>query len=329
MPGVTLPKGGGAIRGIGEKFSVSPVTGTSSLSVPPFALSAGRAGFTPSLELAYDSGSGNGPFGFGWKLPLPAITRRTDRGLPRYLDAEESDTFLLTGAEDLVPVLDASGARVSSSRTVNGVAYTISQYRPRIEGLFSRIERWVNTATGISHWRSISSGNITALYGYDSSSCVADPANPKKIFTLFDFAKLGRSGQRGGLRISSGRYDRSRSGGSMKRIAHMRRFARQGDISRPYGTEIYRRIFPNGLKTARRRRCLRTGCFRSCSIMAIIRKRLDDCAGSTLGAASRSRFRRIGAGFEVRTYRRVERVLYFHNFHGRENDGSERAGSLD
>jgi hypothetical protein len=28
-----LPKGGGAIRGIGEKFSANPVTGTGSVSV--------------------------------------------------------------------------------------------------------------------------------------------------------------------------------------------------------------------------------------------------------------------------------------------------------
>ena len=34
LPNVTLPKGGGAIRGIGERFSVSPPTGTTSMSVP-------------------------------------------------------------------------------------------------------------------------------------------------------------------------------------------------------------------------------------------------------------------------------------------------------
>lgn len=34
VPSISLPKGGGAIRDIGEKFGVSPVTGTGSLSVP-------------------------------------------------------------------------------------------------------------------------------------------------------------------------------------------------------------------------------------------------------------------------------------------------------
>ena len=105
-PSITLPKGGGAIGGIGEKFSANPVTGTGSMSVPIFA-SPGRSGFGPQLSLSYDSGTGNGPFGFGWSLSVPSITRRTDRGLPQYLDAEESDVFVLSGAEDLTPVLVA------------------------------------------------------------------------------------------------------------------------------------------------------------------------------------------------------------------------------
>ena len=62
-PVVSLPKGGGAIRGIGEKFAANPVTGTGSLTVP-IATSPGRSGFGPQLSLTYDSGSGNGPFGF-------------------------------------------------------------------------------------------------------------------------------------------------------------------------------------------------------------------------------------------------------------------------
>src|SRR2546423_10638990 len=64
IPAISLPKGGGAIRGIGEKFAANPVTGTGSLTVP-ISTTAGRAGFGPQLSLSYDSGSGNGPFGFG------------------------------------------------------------------------------------------------------------------------------------------------------------------------------------------------------------------------------------------------------------------------
>src|SRR6266699_2554022 len=104
LPSISLPKGGGAIRGIDEKFSANPVTGTGSMTVS-IAASPGRSGFGPQISISYDSGSGNGPFGFGWNLSLPSITRKTDKGLPRYHDAEESDVFMLSGAEDLVPVL--------------------------------------------------------------------------------------------------------------------------------------------------------------------------------------------------------------------------------
>jgi len=106
---ISLPKGGGAIRGMGEKFAANPVTGTGSITVP-IATSPGRSGFGPQLALFYDSAAGNGPFGFGWTLSLPAIARKTDKGLPRYLDAEDSDVFILSGAEELVPVFEQDGA---------------------------------------------------------------------------------------------------------------------------------------------------------------------------------------------------------------------------
>src|SRR5215218_11214196 len=128
-PAISLPKGGGAIHGIGEKFAANPVTGTGSMSVP-IATSPGRSGFGPQLSLSYDSGAGNGPFGFGWSLSLPSITRKTEKGLPRYFDAQESDDFILSGAEDLVPVLvkdnnDEWERPDPVERTVDGVGYCV------------------------------------------------------------------------------------------------------------------------------------------------------------------------------------------------------------
>src|SRR6267142_1041490 len=167
---------------MGEKFAANPVTGTGSMSVP-IATSPGRSGFGPQLSLSYDSGAGNGPFGFGWSLSLPSITRKTDKGLPRYFDAHDPDVFILSGAEDLVPVLvqNAQGKWERENlpvRRVNGVAYRVDRYRPRIEGLFARIERWTN-ATDATHvfWRSISKDNITTWYGKTSDSRIADPAD--------------------------------------------------------------------------------------------------------------------------------------------------------
>lgn len=188
-PAIQLPKGGGAIRGIGEKFSANPVTGTGSMTVP-IATSPGRSGFGPQLSLSYDSGAGNGPFGFGWSLSLPSITRKTDKGLPKYQDAEESDVFILSGAEDLVPVfakkpdgnwdLDPAGNYKFDETSRNG--YIVRRYRPRIEGLFARIERWQDKQTGDVHWRSISKDNITTYYGKTPQARIVDPHDNSRIF---------------------------------------------------------------------------------------------------------------------------------------------------
>jgi hypothetical protein len=183
-PSIKLPPGGGAISGIGEKFAANPVTGTGSMTVPLFT-SPGRAGFGPQLCLSYDSGAGNEVFGFGWNLSVPSISRRTDRGLPKYDDSQESDIFILSAAEDLVPILvkekdDWKRERFDSPSTEPG--YLVQRYRPRIEGLFARLERWVNKATGISHWRSISRDNITTLYGRRDDARIADPADATRIF---------------------------------------------------------------------------------------------------------------------------------------------------
>jgi Salmonella virulence plasmid 65kDa B protein len=177
-PAISLPKGGGAIKGMGEKFAANPVTGTGSMTVP-IATTPGRSGFGSQLSLAYDSGSGNGIFGMGWNLTVPSITRKTDKGLPRYWDVEDSDVFILSGAEDLVPLLKANGTIEETPRD----GYLVRKYRPRIEGLFARIERWTRIDLGEIHWRSISKDNITTLYGQTENSRIADPEHPTNVFS--------------------------------------------------------------------------------------------------------------------------------------------------
>jgi hypothetical protein len=134
---ISLPKGGGAIRGIGEKFAANPVTGSGSMSVP-IAASPGRSGFGPQLSLSYKSGAGNGPFGFGWSLSKPSITRKTDKGLSKYHDTAESDVFILSSAEDLVPVLGDDGKRWSKSRTIDGKTYRTIVIAPGLRLVRSR-----------------------------------------------------------------------------------------------------------------------------------------------------------------------------------------------
>jgi RHS repeat-associated protein len=184
LPAISLPKGGGAIIGIGEKLTIGP-SGTARLTVPVFTPPA-RQGFTPALELGYDSGAGNGPFGIGWNLLVPSVTRKTSLGLPRYADADDSDMFILSGAEDLIPRLNLSGNDWTLDQfpmtTATGTS-TVRRYRPRVESEFARIERWREDATGDVHWRTVTKANVTSTYGQDAASRIADPADPSRVFS--------------------------------------------------------------------------------------------------------------------------------------------------
>jgi hypothetical protein len=177
LPAITTPKGGGAIKGIGEKFEVAAATGTAGLSVP-LPVSPGRGGFGPAVGLSYDSGHGNGPFGLGFALSVPTITRKTDKGLPRYYDVEESDEYILSGAEDLVPNRKADG----SLDVLHRADRVVQQYRPRSEGLFARIERHTLT-DGSVHWEVTTKDNVTHTYGRTAATQIADPKDASRIFT--------------------------------------------------------------------------------------------------------------------------------------------------
>jgi hypothetical protein len=98
---LSVPKGGGALHGIGETFAADLHLGTANFSAP-IGLPPGRNGFASKISLCYSSGNGNGPFGLGWELDVPGVTGKAAKGVPRYDDS--SDVFLLYGAEDLVPV---------------------------------------------------------------------------------------------------------------------------------------------------------------------------------------------------------------------------------
>ncbi len=190
IPSISLPKGGGAIKGIDEKFSVNAVNGTASFSIPlPFSPARGAS---PALSLSYNSGAGNGVFGLGWNLSLPSIKRKTGKQLPQYLDGIDSDTFLFSEAEDLVPEFkkeidgsftkDADGNYVIKEKDSANGLFTIRFYKPRIEGLFARIERWRHKTTGEMKWRVITKENVTTLFGWGTASRISAPKDTNKIF---------------------------------------------------------------------------------------------------------------------------------------------------
>jgi RHS repeat-associated protein len=159
---IALPKGGGALQGMGETFSPDLQTGTGNFSVP-IALPPGRNGFQPQLSLVYSTGNGSGPFGLGWNLSIPGVARKTSKGVPRYDD--DVDVFVLSGAEDLVPVSDAPAGAM--------------RYRPRTEGLFAHIDHYRDAKKGADYWRVSSKDGLVSHYGSppDAGSDPASAAN--------------------------------------------------------------------------------------------------------------------------------------------------------
>lgn len=312
LPTVSLPKGGGAIRGLGESLSINAGSGSSGLTLP-LPISPGRDGFGPQLALTYSSGTGNGAFGFGWSLSLPAITRKTDKGLPRYGDDAESDVFLLSGADDLVPVLGETGQRVKRARRWHGVDYQVRIYRPRIEGAYTRIERWTAEATGISHWRTIGRDNIVTLYGTDPTSRIVDPANPKRVFSYLIAAATDNRG-------NLVRYDyvNENALGVDKTLAHE---ALRSDAGRRTQRYLKSVRYANGQPW-----------FPDWSADGTAPpdpddwylKLVFDYGDHDAAAPSVARdsdwmvrpdpFSTFRSGFDVRTYRRCRRIMMFHNF---------------
>jgi RHS repeat-associated protein len=115
----SLPGSGGSLGGLGETFSPDLSTGTSTMSVP-LDTPNGPNDIGPRLHLRYDSGAANGPFGLGWKLPLPRLLRSTTGGRPAYT---HDDTLVLEGSGPLVrfpdgtlrPEVEAGEWRVEAS----------------------------------------------------------------------------------------------------------------------------------------------------------------------------------------------------------------------
>jgi len=312
-PAIALPKGGGALRGIGETFRTDPSRGTASLSVP-IAISPGRGGAAPELALGYDSGSGAGVFGLGWSLSLPAISRRTDRGIPLYAPAgspeSDADVFVLSGAEDLVAVLDQRGPALLPRvewRSWQGRRHRVDHYRPRIEGLFARIEHWSDPQSGESHWRTISRDNVTTFYGTSGSSRIADPDDPRRIFSwlisesrdprghlvLYEYKAEDSAGVRLDAHAEENRTVRMRTANRYpKRVRYGNRVSTLVDSQQARSDFMFELVFDYG-------------------------EHDDDAPAPQETRPWRARqdpFSERRAGFEIRTYRLCRRLLMFHHF---------------
>jgi RHS repeat-associated protein len=211
-------------------------------------------------------------------------------------------------------------------RVVDGISYSIRCYRPRIEGLFARIERWTNSDDPNDvHWRSISKDNILTLYGRNGNSRIADPANPGKIFSwlicetrddkgnaiLYDYRQedeaevdLMQVNERNRSRTANRYIKRIRYGNQRTLLIDGRRpvFLSAAQLEAThwlfevvfdYGEDHYR-VLSDAIQRPR------VGAAAE-SVNPSWPVRLDPFSG-------------YRAGFEVRTYRRCQRVLMFHHF---------------
>jgi RHS repeat-associated protein len=143
----------------------------------PIKSTPGRNGFGPSLDLVYDSGLAgvNGIFGAGWSLHgVDSIRRKTSVAIPVYDDDE--DEFVHSSAGDLVSVIEASNGDkkpVEWEEILGDICYCIRLYRPRVELVPLRVERWT-TLDGSRRvrWKTISSGHVVTNFGETTSSRV-------------------------------------------------------------------------------------------------------------------------------------------------------------
>ncbi len=308
LPGIELPKGGGAIRALGEAFSANSATGAGSLAIP-LGLTPGRGGFGPNPSTSYSTSAGNGILGFGWSLSTGSIRRKTSRGLPRYGD---DDVFVLAGAEDLVPVDDGEEQRG---------AYRIVRYRPRIEDNFARIEAWTHRATGKMHWRTITRNNVTALFGIDDASRVSDPADPRRTFEWLMAESYDDKGNviansyvpedDNGVDIKApGERSRSRSAGRYLKTIHWgNRVSHLVDPDAARRGWLFSAVLDYGEDHLRDRP-------KDTSRPAEEQHQYTDVSWAPRKpwAARPDPHSTYRSGFEIRTHRRCHRVLMFHHF---------------
>lgn len=330
VPSITLPKGGGAIKGIDEKFSVNAVNGTASFSVPlPFSPARGAA---PTLSLSYNSGSGNSIFGLGWNIGLSSIKRKTDKGLPQYLDAVNSDTFLFSEAEDLVPAfkkkadgnfeLDKNSDYIIDEKDSTDGLFTIRFYKPRIEGLFARIERWIAKNGREIKWKVTTKDNTSTLFGWTTGARICNPEDETKIFEWLPEFVFDDKGN-----CAHYIYKHEDSKGFDNSLLHNKNRFKNGKITY---TNLYLEKVLYGNKTPYKNfgdAYLPTNDYLFSTVFdygsLVPTDKVDTLNNWDFRPDAFSDYK---AGFEIRTTRLCKRVLLFHHFNAQdEYDGLVRS----
>lgn len=312
-PKVELPKGGGALRSIGEKFEANPVTGTANISVP-VAISPGRNGFQPDLSLSYGSGGGNGIFGIGWGVGLGSIIRKTQKGLPLYDDANESDVYVFAGVEDLVPVPESEGGKYNNAEET----HSIQRYQPRIEGSFFKIERWTKLDNGNLipddiHWRVTDKANIVSVLGESPEARIYDSVNASRISEW----KIERKYDTLGNCIQF-EYFRENANNIASTAAEHNRLA---------NATSYNQLYPRSIKYGNSEMYGGANWANNTWYFEVIFNYGEDDAypvgvdQTNINWPQRpDAFSSFRTGFDIRTYRLCHKILMYHHFEGLNDD---------
>jgi hypothetical protein len=128
--------------GLAETPSADLFTGSATtriaIDVPP-----GRRGVSPTIALQYSSNGGPSPYGYGWTLPIPRVSRSTKHGVPRY---DASDVFVLSLGSTRVELEPEPGT---------------PRYRAKIEGSYLR----VGFDAAANRWRVVDKSGTTFELG--------------------------------------------------------------------------------------------------------------------------------------------------------------------
>lgn len=161
---------------VGEQLSFDAASGMLNFEYPCPLPSAGNK-LTPSFSLSYQPTAANTIFGRGWSASQMKVTRKMKPHFPLYQDDQESDVFIITGIGELAPLYE-NGQR---TRIQEG-NYTIYPYQGVQEGHFSRIERWQHSTNLQSFWKVKKADNSTLIFGQDSQAQIHHPTHQHQVF---------------------------------------------------------------------------------------------------------------------------------------------------
>ena len=268
-------------------------------------------------------------------MALPAITRKTNRGLPRYLDDPDVGrvpagpaprTWSRSGPSGRQVARDAPAARRG------GRDYLVQGYRPRVEGLFARIERGATWPAATTHWRDDQPRQRHHRLRSDAASRIADPGDRVRVFSwlicethddtrqrrhVYEYVAEDSAGWTHGAR------PRARTAPRGRRVGEP---VPQADPLRQHEAVARRtwQLRPLG------RRSRTAWLFEVVFDYGDHRERAPDArARPAAGRCAADPFSTYRAGFEMRTYRLCQRVLMFHHFPDEPDVGADCLVSLD